>query len=268
MSPINKNNKIRNYKVAALIGSHRKMHTYKSVEIFLTNLQSYGNVEYEIIRLSEYNLKVCRGCKLCTDKGEEYCPLEDDRDRILEKMNNCDGIVFAAPNYSFHVSAQMKLFLDRLAFVFHRPSFFGKTFTSIVPQGIYGGGKIVNYFNFIGKAMGFNVVKGVCLTTLEPITEKVQKKNSQVLEKLSRRFYNRLQKNKFPVPSLFDLFIFRMSRSRIKSMLDENFRDFSFYREKGWFESDFFYPVKLNPLIRLTGFITDKLISDSGGKGY
>ncbi len=33
-------------------------------------------------------------------------------------------------------------FLDRLGFVFHRPRFFGKAFTSIVAQGIYGGGKI------------------------------------------------------------------------------------------------------------------------------
>ena len=53
---------------------------------------------------------------------------------LIEKMMASDGIVFASPNYSFHVSATMKMFLDRLGFVFHRPRFFGKTFTSIIAQ--------------------------------------------------------------------------------------------------------------------------------------
>ena len=60
----------------------------------------------------------------------------------------------------------MKVFLDRFGFLFHRPRYFGKTFTSIVAQGVYGGNKIVKYFNFIGKALGFNVVKGSCIKIL------------------------------------------------------------------------------------------------------
>jgi multimeric flavodoxin WrbA len=64
----------------------------------------------------------------------------------------------------------MKIFLDRLGFVFHRPRFFGKTFTSIVVQGIYGGPKIVEYLDFVGDGLGFNVVKGSCVTSMEPIT--------------------------------------------------------------------------------------------------
>ena len=62
-------------------------------------------------------------------------------------MMASDGVVFATPNYSFHVSGLMKLFVDRLAFNFHRPRFFGKTCTSIVTQGIAGGGKIVEIWN-------------------------------------------------------------------------------------------------------------------------
>ena len=54
-------------------------------------------------------------------------------------MMASDAVVFASPNYSFQVSAIMKLFLDRLGFVFHRPRFHGKTSTSIVVQGIFGG---------------------------------------------------------------------------------------------------------------------------------
>ncbi len=76
--------------------------------------------------MSDYNLEICRGCKLCTDRGEEYCPLKDDRDILIEKMKFSDGIVFATPNYSFNVSGYLKVFLDRLGFFFHRLYFLKK----------------------------------------------------------------------------------------------------------------------------------------------
>jgi multimeric flavodoxin WrbA len=52
-------------------------------------------------------------------------------------MMKSDGVVFASPNYSFHVSAIMTTFLDRLGFVFHRPRFFGKTSTSVDSDFFY-----------------------------------------------------------------------------------------------------------------------------------
>lgn len=73
-------------KVTAFVGSARKKHTYDASEKFLKKLESYGDVETEIVRLSDFNLKVCRGCKLCCDKGEELCPLKDDRDILIQKM--------------------------------------------------------------------------------------------------------------------------------------------------------------------------------------
>jgi multimeric flavodoxin WrbA len=249
------NNKTK--KVTAFIGSARKKHTYNASEQFLKKLQTLGNIEYEIVRLSDYHLEPCKGCKSCTDKGEEFCPLKDDRDTLIEKMINSDGIIFSSPTYIFQVSAFMKLFLDRLAFFFHRPRFFGKTFTSIVTQGFYGGKDIVKYFNFIGNQLGFNVVKGSCITTLEPMTEKGQMKIDEIIDKQSKKFYSTLLKRKYPSPNLFKLMIFRMSRTSVKLMLNEDYRDYTYYTEKGWLESDYYYPVKLNPLKKLAGKIFD-----------
>jgi multimeric flavodoxin WrbA len=179
-------------KVNAFIGSARKKHTYNASEKFLQKLQTLGDIEYEIVPLSDYNMKTCKGCKLCTDKGEELCPLKDDRDKLIEKIKNSDGVIFASPNYSFNVSGLMKIFLDRFNPFLHRPQFFGKTFTNIVAQGVYGGEKIIKYFNFIGMGLGFNVVKGCCITTLEPMTEKGQKKIDRIIDKQSKKFYSTL----------------------------------------------------------------------------
>ena len=140
-------------RVTAFIGSARKQHTYKASEQLLQKLQSLGDIEYEIAMLSDYNLEICKGCLLCFNKGEEFCPFKDDRDRLIEKMISSDGVIFASPTYSFQVSGLMKIFLDRLAFFCHRPRFFGKTFSSIVTQGVYGGEDVVKYLDFMGRAI-------------------------------------------------------------------------------------------------------------------
>jgi multimeric flavodoxin WrbA len=248
-------------KVTAFVGSARKKATYNATEQFMNNLQSLGDIEYEIISLSDYRLEVCKGCKTCFEKGEEFCPLKDDRDKLIEKIKNSEGIVFASPNYSFNVSGQMKIFLDRLGFVFHRPCYFGKVFTGIVVQGIYGGNKITKYFNFIGKGLGFRVAKGCCLTAFEPMTEKDQVISARILERQSKKFYSLLVTKEYPIPTLFELMIFRMSRTSIRLLLDESKRDYTYYRENGWFESDYYYSTKLNPFKKLTGIIFDLLFN-------
>jgi multimeric flavodoxin WrbA len=246
-------------KVTAFVGSARKMHTYDAVVQFLGNLQAMGDIETEIIRLSDYQLQVCRGCRACLRKGEEHCPLKDDRDVLIEKMMASDGVVFASPNYSFQVSAIMKTFLDRLGFAFHRPRFFGKTFTSIVVQGIYGGGKIVSYLDFVGKGLGFKTVKGSCMVTIDPITEKQQRKIDRVLAAQARRYYRRLEKPSYPVPTLLQLMVFRMGRTKIRLELDDSFRDYTYYTDKGWLESDYYYPTRLGVLKKGAGMLFDSV---------
>jgi hypothetical protein len=173
-------------------------------------------------------------------------------------MMTSDGVVFAFPNYSFQVSAIMKKFLDRLGFVFRRPLFFGKTFTSIVAQGIYGGDKIVVYPDFVGNGLGFTV-KGSCFTALEPMTEKEEQKIDRALARQSKRFYARLAKPAYPVPTLFQLMLFRMGRTTISQMLDDSSRDYRYYADKGWFESDYYYPTRLGALKKVAGHLFDSI---------
>ena len=246
-------------KVTAFVGSSRKKFTYNAAEQFLKNLQSLGDVDCEIVSLSDYNLKICKGCKLCFEKGKEFCPLNDDRDILFEKIKNSDGILLASPNYSFHVSGSMKVFLDRFGFIFHRPCYFGKVFSGMVIQAFYGGSKIAKYLDFVGNGLGFNVVKSSCLNALDPMTDKEQKKLDDVIDKQSRKFYSELTKKEYPQPSFFKLMGFRMARTSMGLMLGEGDKDYDYYRDNGWFKSDYYYPVKLNPLKILTGVFYDRL---------
>ena len=244
-------------RITAFVGTPRKKSTYNAVRQFLDSLESLCDVESEIVALSDYRLGLCGGCKLCFLKGEEFCPQKDDRDVLIDKMMGSDGVVLASPNYSFQLSALTKMFLDRLGFVFHRPRFFGKTFTSIISQCFFGADKIVNYLDFVANGLGFNTVKGCWVTVQDPITDKEKQRVDLVMAEHSRRFYERLMKPAYPVPTLFKLWAFRMGRTSIKVMLDESNRDYTYYRDKGWFESGYYYPTHLGPLKKAAGNLFD-----------
>ena len=247
-------------KVTVFVGSaHKGGATCRAARRFLEDLEAFGDVRGEIVVLSDCSIGVCRGCKICFERGEERCPLKDDRDALIQKMTASDGVVFASPNYSFQVSAIMKIFLDRLGFMGHRPRFHGRTATSIVVQGIYRGGQIVKYLDFVARALGFNVVKGSCVRTLEPMNADTLEKMERKLAGQSRRFHARLLRPAHPKPSLFGLMIFRMGRTGFRLSLSEDQRDFAYYRDQGWFESDYFYPTRLGPIKKAAGAAFDWL---------
>lgn len=246
-------------KVLAIIANQQKHATYQAVCEFGKLLTAHGDVEFEYVFLKDYRLEYCRGCKVCFNKGEQYCPLKDDRDLLTGKMNQADGVIWATPNYAFHVPAPLKNLLDRLAYMFHRPQFFGKTCTVIVNQGIYGGNSIVKYLSSMGKNFGFRVTKGCVLTTLDPISEAAQQKNTKALQKASSRFYKELMRPAFRSPSFIRLLMFRMSRTSIHYMLDAKSRDYSYYKEKGWFESGYYYKTSLGPVKTIAGRLFDLL---------
>jgi hypothetical protein len=129
----------------------------------------------------------------------------------------------------------------------------------IVTQGIYGGASILKYLEKIGKGLGFHIAKGCYLTTLEPITKLQQEKITQEIKKSSTRFYKELMRPMPPTPSLFSLIIFHMSRTSIIDSLDEKYKDYQYYKEKGWFTSDYYYDTTLLPIKKIFGWLFDFL---------
>ncbi|MBD3255313.1 MAG: hypothetical protein GF383_09485 [Candidatus Lokiarchaeota archaeon] len=41
-------------------------------------------------------------------KGEDKCPLKDDREIISKKLDDADGVIFATPVYSMRISYLLK----------------------------------------------------------------------------------------------------------------------------------------------------------------
>ena len=113
-------------KVLVVMGSPRKGNTYRAAERICELMEVHGPVEFEYLWLRDANLLPCRGCAVCVAKGEEHCPNRDDLQAIVQRMDEADGVVLASPVYSWAVSGQFKVFVDRLSYIMHRPRFHGK----------------------------------------------------------------------------------------------------------------------------------------------
>ena len=74
-------------KIVAICGSPHKGNTYSILSMLE---RSNPEVAFKIIMLSELDLKDCFGCYSCINNGEETCPLKDDRDTIIEAMQEAD----------------------------------------------------------------------------------------------------------------------------------------------------------------------------------
>jgi hypothetical protein len=101
--------------------------------------------------------------------------------------------------------------------------------------------------------------EGMYFTALEPMTEKEEQKLDRDLERHSGRFYKRLVKPGYPAPTFFKLMAFRMGRTSMRLELDDTSYDYRYYKDKGWFESDYYYPARLGALKKLAGSLFDSI---------
>ena len=107
-------------RILAIIASPRKGNTYRLVRQIESEMRRCGDdMEVEYLFLKDTQLEPCKGCFTCISKGEQMCPIKDNRSQIEEKMMVTDGVIFASPVYSFNVSALMKNLVDRMSYVSH-----------------------------------------------------------------------------------------------------------------------------------------------------
>ena len=65
----------------------------------------------EIVCLGDYEIRYCKGCMGCYVTG--YCSIRDGMDVLVDKIDDADAIVFAAPSYWGEVPGICKNFIDR-----------------------------------------------------------------------------------------------------------------------------------------------------------
>lgn len=69
--------------------------------------------ETQSFDFSSLYIKPCRGCNACkqSDRG---CIINDDMQKLYEVLEHADALIFGSPVYMGQMSAQAKIFSDRL----------------------------------------------------------------------------------------------------------------------------------------------------------
>lgn len=98
-------------KVLILSGSPRKNGNSDLLcNEFMKGALEAGH-EVEKIRIQEKDVQYCKACYACREAG--ICSIKDDMADILQKMIDCDVMVFASPVYFYSIDAQLKAVIDR-----------------------------------------------------------------------------------------------------------------------------------------------------------
>ena len=100
--------------VVIIFGSPRKnSNTHILMEEARKGITEKG-IQTQIFYLNEMNIKGCQACYYCKRNNVAECAIKDDMQKIHEALKKADGMLITTPIYFGGVTAQTKLWLDRM----------------------------------------------------------------------------------------------------------------------------------------------------------
>ena len=98
--------------IIGFVGSPRKGgNTGWAVNKILEGAKEHG-AETQVFYSNELDIKPCKGCMGCVES--DRCILDDDMQKLYTALEKADALVLGSPVYMGQMSAQSKIFTDRL----------------------------------------------------------------------------------------------------------------------------------------------------------
>ncbi len=98
--------------IGIIASPRREGNTAWIVNKILEGAKEQG-AETQVWYISDLDIKPCRGCWGC-HKGDQGCVIEDDMQKLNEAIDRAGVIVFGSPIYMMQMTAQAKIFVDRM----------------------------------------------------------------------------------------------------------------------------------------------------------
>lgn len=194
-------------------GSPHKGNTWKLVELIHEQLQKISPESiFEEVQLSDLNLPFCTGCSLCFRKGNEFCPHYKIIKKIIDKIDESDGVIFAMTTFNMHPNALTKNLIDHLCYMLHRPYFFKSKAIVITTTGGVGAKNAINYFTGWLKGIGFNYCYKLAIASYSWNDYKINKGTEVNCLKLAGQFHKDVSSKKMHTPSLAVLIPYNLFR--------------------------------------------------------
>jgi multimeric flavodoxin WrbA len=229
-------------KILALTTSYRKRgntaRIVRMVENHLSGIAARRGepLAFETLHLAHMDLQMCRGCRACFDYGEEACPLDDDVAAIRGRMDDADGILLASPVYVNDVNGVAKTFLDRLAYVCHRPAFAGKCAYLIATVADSPTNHTLRTMNVALRTWGFHIVgqAGYKMGALMPDDELHARYEAGTCRDAGALFHA-VASERHLHPSFLSLMIFKIQQTSWQQAPPGSL-DYAYWKEQGWFD--------------------------------
>ena len=253
-------------KILVLMSSYRKKgNTARIVQMIEGQMEEIAArhdepLDFETLYLAHMAIELCRGCRTCFDRGENKCPLKDDIPAIRAKIAAADGLILASPVYVDDVNGVAKNWIDRMAYVCHRPAFAGKCAYLITTVGEGPTNHTLRTMNFALRSWGFHIVgrAGFKMGALMSQSEAAQHFQAEAGD-AAEALFQAIAQQQFLRPSFISLMIFRVQQHAWRKISAPDSYDYAYWKARGWFEPDctFYIEHRANPvkvaLARLVG---------------
>jgi multimeric flavodoxin WrbA len=261
-------------KILALVSSFRKKgNTARIVEMIASEMDAVARnqnvpLEFETLYLAHKEIEMCRGCRTCFDSGEERCPLKDDVPAIKAKLDAADAFILASPVYVDDVNGVAKNWIDRMAYLCHRPAFADKCAYLIATVADSPANHTLRTMNMAVRTWGVHIVgqAGFKMGALMPQAE-VERRYRAETANIAQALFQAVTQKHFLRPSFLSLMIFRIQQLSWQKAVDRDSLDYGYWTEQGWFDPDCtFYimhqahPVKV-ALARLVGTVVARFVA-------
>ena len=244
--------------ITVIFGSPRKKNSFILTQAFERELKKLDDFSFEYFFLNETDLKTCIGCHNCLFLGEENCPLKDDREMLTEKMLNSQGIVFVSPVYVSQVTSLMKNFIDRMAFLCHRPQLYHQHALVISTTGVMDLKEVLKYLTEVAFMWGIRSVTSLGIVT-PPDKKKEEIEDDKKIGKAAGKFYKKLTSQKWS-PSINQVIQFRVMKVFLTSKIikDISPKDYEHYSKLK--HQSYYIPVKMNIFKKLIGWMVEIMV--------
>jgi NAD(P)H-dependent FMN reductase len=246
--------------ITAILGSPRRGNTLKLLESVAIELEEAGAGGVDMVHLAGREIEPCLGCMRCLTHGVDECPIEDDTMDILESIRAAEGLILAAPVYVMHIPGPMKILIDRLAFLCHRPELFRTHALVLSTTGAIGLGKALGYLADVASVWGCRSVVKVGAATPPGWAsgDGLPDGTLRKVRRAARAFASSLRRgDDYPV-SLKSLVQFRMQRKvftapEAAEVMPEDYRHYSGLQGRA-------YPVRapLSPSKRVAAWVVER----------
>jgi NAD(P)H-dependent FMN reductase len=230
-------------KILAIMGSPKgKGAGYRIVKMIEDRMKAMGDVEFEYLFLQDVNLKPCIGCYTCMAKGEDKCPLKDDRAVIEQKLMTADGVILSSPVHVANVSGLMKNFMDRFAYANHRPRFYRQKVLTVVNMAGTDKREALLALKYV--LGGRQIVCELAVATPPWLqTERAVAKKEQAIDAAAKKFYRACLETSLPTPTFGRYMNFLMMQTLSLACRESLPADYAYYNGR-----DYYFDTRINPI--------------------